>query len=234
MTIESKVQRHFDRSVEIFDEFYQERKGFWRSWVDRYLRRSMALRFERTLELCRPAQGKEVLDMGCGTGRYSIALALEGAHVLGIDFAPNMIERAKQLAREAGVQDHCHFLVSDLEHLVGDDLFDVVLAIGVLDYVDQAEPFLRKMAERSRGLVIASFPVKWSIWTPQRLLRYKIRRCPLFVYKRAFVDGLLDDLPEWESHVEDLGRDFLLVGRHVPEHVSPTSPGHTRTKRDAA
>ena len=214
MSIGSKVQRHFDRFVEDFDEFYRDRKGLWRSLADRCFRRSMRLRFERTLDLCRPAQGKQILDMGCGTGRYSIALALEGAHVLGIDFSPHMIERAKQLAGEAGVKAHCHFLVSDLEHLVGNDVFDVVLAIGVLDYIEQAEPLIRKMTERSRGLLIASFPVKWSIWTPQRLLRYKIRGCPLFVYNRAFVDGLLDDLAEWESHVEDLGRDYLLVGRH--------------------
>ena len=213
MTVESEVRRHFDRSVEVFDQFYQRRKGFWRFLADRCFRRSMARRFQRTLDLCQPAQGKHVLDVGCGTGRYTIALALQGAHVLGIDFAPNMIERAKQLAGEAGVEDRCRFLVSDLEQLEGNDSFDVVLAIGVLDYVDRAEPFLRKMTERSRGLVIASFPVKWSLWTPQRLLRYKIRGCPLFVYERVFVEGLLDGLAEWQSRVEDLGRDFLLVGR---------------------
>jgi len=38
-----------------------------------------------------------VLDFGCGVGRLSRALATHSARVTGVDIAPSMIERAKQL-----------------------------------------------------------------------------------------------------------------------------------------
>lgn len=39
--------------------------------------------------------GEKVLDTGCGTGNYAIALAEEGFHVTGIDYSTGMLECAK-------------------------------------------------------------------------------------------------------------------------------------------
>jgi SAM-dependent methyltransferase len=44
------------------------------------------------------------LDLGCGTGRWSVELARRGWSVTGIDVVPAALDRAKRQARTAGVE----------------------------------------------------------------------------------------------------------------------------------
>ena len=45
-----------------------------------------------------------VLDLGCGSGIWSVELAARGWQVTGIDFVPKALRRARERAREAGVE----------------------------------------------------------------------------------------------------------------------------------
>ena len=51
-----------------------------------------------------PAQGKRILDIGCGSGRHLIELAQRGFQVTGVDLRPEMIAFVKEAAREANVK----------------------------------------------------------------------------------------------------------------------------------
>ena len=53
-----------------------------------------------------------VVDLGCGTGNYSIWLAKKGFQVTGIDFSEKAIELATKQAEREKVD--CNFVVSDL------------------------------------------------------------------------------------------------------------------------
>jgi SAM-dependent methyltransferase len=67
-----------------------------------------------------------VVDVGCGLGDNAIHLASQGHHVTGIDAAPAAIERARQRARQRGVD--IEFAVADATSLAGfDGRFDSVL-----------------------------------------------------------------------------------------------------------
>lgn len=69
-----------------------------------------------------------ILDLGCGAGRTSIALAELGLQVFGIDVSEPMIELAREQACRAGVEERTQFAVMDARDLELDDAsFDVAL-----------------------------------------------------------------------------------------------------------
>ena len=51
---------------------------------------------ESLLELLAPQKGEFILDLGCGTGQLTQQIAAAGAEVIGIDYAPTMIEQAQK------------------------------------------------------------------------------------------------------------------------------------------
>ena len=75
-----------------------------------------------------PAHGR-VLDLACGVGRHSIELGKLGYRVAGVDISPVFIERARELADEAGVD--VEFVVGDVrsvgERLAGSEAFDATI-----------------------------------------------------------------------------------------------------------
>jgi SAM-dependent methyltransferase len=72
------------------------------------------------------------LDLGCGTGANCVFLAKHGFDVVGVDFAPAAIEKAKALASEAGTP--VEFVVDDLTNLKQvTGTFDLLIDYGTLD-----------------------------------------------------------------------------------------------------
>ncbi|TVR51660.1 MAG: class I SAM-dependent methyltransferase [Puniceicoccaceae bacterium] len=55
------------------------------------------------IETCGLRDGQRILDVGCGTGRHAIELARRGCRVTGIDLSEQMLARAGEAARKAGV-----------------------------------------------------------------------------------------------------------------------------------
>lgn len=75
-------------------------------------------------------QTLKILDVGCGTGFFTILLAQAGHIVTGIDLTPAMINEAKQLA--ALQKCTASFIVMDAEKLsFPEGTFDVVIARNV-------------------------------------------------------------------------------------------------------
>ena len=71
--------------------------------------------------------GQRVLDVACGTGVVSVTAARLGARVSGLDLTPELLERARENARIAGVEIDWH--EGDVENLpFGDATFDVVMS----------------------------------------------------------------------------------------------------------
>jgi SAM-dependent methyltransferase len=84
-----------------------------------------------------PAERARVLELGCGDGGnlLSLAQALPGASLVGIDVAAAGIERGAELARSAGLQN-ARLLCLDLRELPPDlGEFDYILCHGVYSWV---------------------------------------------------------------------------------------------------
>jgi SAM-dependent methyltransferase len=125
--------------------------------------------------------GDRVLDLGCGTGELTRALAADGLRVAGCDISRQMLVRA---ARAVG---GCHGdgyagwvrLAPGWRNLPFESaVFDVVVAASVLEYAAEPAAVLSECARALRpgGVVLYTVPdlrhpVRWAEWLAQRLVR---------------------------------------------------------------
>jgi SAM-dependent methyltransferase len=88
----------------------------------------------------RTAPPSRVLDLGCGLGASSIALAraYPRARVLGVDLDEASVTEARAEAAEAGVADRVTFVVGDAAHVASETSFDLVTVFEALH--DMADP----------------------------------------------------------------------------------------------
>ena len=83
-----------------------------------------------------------VLDIGCGCGATTIAVARRSTSALGADLSEPMLERARRTAADMGI-DNAEFVVADAQtHQFGPELFDVAISrFGVMFFDDPAQAF---------------------------------------------------------------------------------------------
>jgi 2-polyprenyl-3-methyl-5-hydroxy-6-metoxy-1,4-benzoquinol methylase len=212
VSVEQRVRNHFHADARRFDAIYENEKGAVSRWMDDVWRGVVRRRFELTLRLLAPLSGKRVLDVGCGSGRYCIAYAQEGADwVLGIDFATAMIELADEHARAARVSDHCEFRAGTFPEAVTERDFDACSAMGFFDYVDDPVPIISRMREITRSKLIMSFPKSREWRVPVRRLRFWISGCPLFLYSEARVREILAAAGVTNYEWIELDRDYIVA-----------------------
>jgi len=81
------------------------------------------------------APGTQVLDIGCGIGRWSRRLAQRGARVTGIDLSPTMVSEARRRAHAEGVASRCEFHTGDVTDFDLGTRFPVVVGVTVLQHI---------------------------------------------------------------------------------------------------
>src|SRR5581483_8517238 len=106
------------------------------------------------LELLAISAGERVLDVGCGSGAVTRAIARrvgERGRVVGFDASPALLELAAQYAREAGLAARIEWQAGDCRALpFGDASFDASLAATVLAHVPDPVPAIKHMVRVTR------------------------------------------------------------------------------------
>ncbi len=221
MSAPGNVATFFHDYAQGFNALYGNAHTPLNRLINRLFRRSMRLRFERTIAGCSPIDGKSVLDVGTGPGHYAVELARRGARrVVGLDFAAGMLAIARSRASQAGVGERCEFQEADFlgyhpaENSAVDKAaggkFDYVIVMGVMDYVKEPTAFIRHVVASCRGRAFFSFPVSNGLLAWQRKLRYK-RKCDLYLYSRGQVRDLFQRAGGRSFEIDRLGRDYFVT-----------------------
>lgn len=170
------AQSYWDARSELFANYYQKPSLF-----DRIFRKGVYGRVAVATKACRDIPNAKALDVGSGPGINSVSLIknAKAAHVTGIDFADQMINFAKKVVKEEKVEDKANFILGDiLTYDFGTEKFDFSMAMGVFDYIQDAEKLIKRMSE----LTTKTFVISW----PENGLRMSLRRyrytCPLYHY----------------------------------------------------
>ena len=207
------VRSYFERTADNFDALYSDHHT-WRYRFNRVFRKGLFERIERTKECFEGLENFTVLDVGCGPGRNSALFAELGARrVVGIDFSTPMLELAREYARMAGVVEQCEFIQADFLDYPFRETFDVVVALGVFDYVADPVRVLTRMTELSNDKVVASFPGVSPIRAPLRKLRYALRGCPVYFYTGTRLRHICHEAGLAKFRLDKLASSgYMLVG----------------------
>ncbi len=179
-----RVRNRFRDKAQQFDDLYEDERP-----LVKLLRPGLFRRRRLAADTVAEYDRARVLDVGCGSGRIGEFVLDAGAsHYVGIDFSEPMIDLARE--RLARYQDRIELITDDFLNATLSGPFDVVLAVGLFDYLPNAPDFTDKMfgLTAAGGCLVASFP-SWSLLKgPIRKVRYEwIGDCPIFNYTR---DGL--------------------------------------------
>jgi len=212
--VTEKTGGFFERYASQFDGIYdtQNNTGLT-GWINQYLRTSMAIRYQKTFETLHPMQGYSVLDIGCGSGRYIVTcLALGASNVIGIDLSEKMISIAKAAVKQLDtVNPNVQFICEDFMSYSFSEQYDYAIVMGVMDYIENPKDFLTKLSKTVSVKAVLSFPIAESIWTLQRKVRYKLRGCPLYFYRRGQLEELMKYSGFKSYSIERIARDYFVV-----------------------
>ena len=207
-TAPERVRKRFRTKARQFDDLYEDER-----LLVRLLRPGLFRRRQLAVETVRGYSSPRVLDVGCGSGRIGeFVLDAGAAHYLGIDFSEPMIELARERLDRFG--DRVELIVDDFLTAEVDGRFDVVLALGLFDYLPNPSDFAERMFDLCApgGCVVASFPAWSPVKGPVRKVRYEwIGDCPIFNYIRPQLERMFS--AAGFERVESLspGRSGFLV-----------------------
>jgi 2-polyprenyl-3-methyl-5-hydroxy-6-metoxy-1,4-benzoquinol methylase len=128
---------------------FTEIENFYDSWSKVYDSESnVAFPMEkRVLPRWFKYSGKKILDLGCGTGRYSIPLSRRNS-VLGIDVSGEMLKIAREKAKKEKV--NATFLKEDITKYSPKKKFDVIISMLVQDHIADLKKVSEVMSKASK------------------------------------------------------------------------------------
>jgi SAM-dependent methyltransferase len=208
------VRQRFSSEAHRWDEIYGGDGGPVARLWDRATRANVRLRFERTFARAGDLRGRTVLDLGCGSGRYLVEAAHRGAaRVVGVDVAPEMIEVARRLTTGATADTRVELVCADFGALALDEAFDLVIANGVYDYLDDARTHLTRARHWTRGLLVATFPDRRAPRALPRSLYWRLRGIRIQLFDPRSIGELANDAGFRDFEIEKIGPIYLLAAR---------------------
>ena len=110
---------------------------------------------DAVLESVGSIDDRDVLEIACGTGRFSVMLAANGANVVGLDISDAMLAQGRRKAAELEIDDRLEFIRGDASRLpFPDNHFDIVLAMRFFHLMPEPAVFLEELERVTRDQLV--------------------------------------------------------------------------------
>ena len=128
---------------------------YGQDWVTKYLHKQRIEYLSQVIS--NYVNGDTVaLDVGCGSGVYSVLLGLEKAVTVGIDLSDEGISNARAWATEAGVRQYVNLIKCSAEFLpFTNSAFNFLLSSELVEHLDYPEMGLSEMKRVLAGNSLA-------------------------------------------------------------------------------
>ena len=206
------ASRLFDEWPEKYDKWFETPIG---TLVKKYEK-------ELLIELLQPRRGEKILDVGCGTGVFTLDILAFGPRVTGLDISQPMLKRAGFKTKGYPFQG----LAANMSHLpFVDGYFDRVFSVTAIEFVEDAKEAVAELfrVTKKGGVVVVTTLNSLSPWAVRRkkaaekghsLFDRMIFRSPDEMLAVAPVDGVVktaihflnDDDPQKAPEIERDGQ----------------------------
>ena len=149
--------RLFDEWPDRYDSWFETPIG---ALVKRY-------ESELLMDMLKPGRGETILDVGCGTGVFTLDILSFGTRVTGIDISRPMLKRAGQKARAYSFRG----IVGDMRSLpFADDCFDKVVSVTALEFIEDGKGAVRDLfrVTKKGGILVVATLNSLSPWATRR------------------------------------------------------------------
>jgi ubiquinone/menaquinone biosynthesis C-methylase UbiE len=197
--------RPFDGAAAAYDEWYESPLG---TFADRVERRAV-------FELLAPQAGELILDLGSGTGGYTLELFRRGARAVGVEPSTGMLAVAQERRAPAGGPSYVRAAGEALPFRPY--AFDGVIIVTTLEFAADPDALLSEAVRVTRvgGRVVVGALSRRGPWAARRR-----RSCsPLWSGARFFTEGGLRAMLERYGPVRS--RLALLVPPQLARAPSP-------------
>ena len=204
--------RLFDEWPEKYDQWFETPIG---ALVKKYENQLL-------LDLLQPQAGEMILDVGCGTGVFTLNILGLGTHVIGLDISQPMLVRAGQKAENYPFRG----VAGDMRVLpFADKCFDRVVSMTALEFTEDGKGAVGELfrVTKKGGVVVVTTLNSLSPWAARRkqaadrghsLFKQMIFRSPDDMRALAPVDGtvktaihfLKEDDPQRAPEIERDGQ----------------------------
>lgn len=181
--------RLFDKWPDRYDEWFQTPVG------------ALVYRYESALllDLLQPCPGETILDVGCGTGIFTLDILSLGPRIIGLEISRPMLIRAGQKAKEYPFDP----ITGNMMFLpFADEVFDKTVSMTALEFVEDAHGAVREMfrVTKKGGTIVVTTLNSLSPWATRRkqkaekghhLFKKMIFRSPDEMRSLAPMDGMV-------------------------------------------
>ncbi len=130
-----------------------------------------------------------VLDVGCGTGEYSIHIAKTGLTVTGFDLSQYAINTVQEKCKNLRISN-AYFYVEDVSTFKSTSEYDLIILSEVLEHLDNDIDIVKKYAGflKKNGHLLFSVPFDSALWSSEDVQAGHRRR-----YDHSRIQSLLDN-----------------------------------------
>jgi ubiquinone/menaquinone biosynthesis C-methylase UbiE len=123
-------------------------------WTEERLDPSRIYKKTLTIKNLHLHYGQIILDLGCGTGRYSKIFSLIGMEVIGLDISKVALKLARKHQQ--------NLVLGTAEKLPFREVFDRIFAMDIIEHVLNDLECLKEITRvtKNEGIIFISFPKK--------------------------------------------------------------------------
>ena len=166
-------------------------------------------------------KGTTALDVGCGSGIYTVLLAAESPLTIGIDVSKKSLLTAGEWAESEGIGNYVHLINCSAEFLpLRNNTFDLIVCSELIEHLDIPDNGVKEIARvlNFSGNAILTLPNLFSYYWMRFLFGYSLLR--FLGRKRSILMEKHTSFPFWRT----LGlarKNGLLVSKVTSTNIIP-------------